>query len=112
MKLLITGGSGFIGTNLIEVLESKGYDICNVDIKDPLVAGQRSYFTRCDIMDPPALQAVFQRFQPDAVLHLAAQASIYPTADLDKFYAPNTVGTQNVLDAVKQTPSVKRVIIT
>jgi GlcNAc-P-P-Und epimerase len=112
MKLLVTGGSGFIGTNLIEYMVSRGHEIANIDIAPPADESQAAYFQQCDILDGAVMKAAFQRFQPEAVVHLAARADISHKGPVEPYYASITAGTQNVLDAVQSTPSVARVLIT
>ncbi|MGV3502899.1 MAG: NAD-dependent epimerase/dehydratase family protein [Adhaeribacter sp.] len=114
MRLLITGGSGFIGTNLIEDCLKKGWELLNVDWNPPLDPAHRPYWKEADIMDKPVLQALFAFFQPVAVIHLAARTDtdIFELdGDLSE-YIQNTEGTKNVLECIKQTPSIRRVIIT
>ena len=74
MRYLITGGSGFIGSNLIEELLKKNYQIMNVDIKAPNIESHGSLWREQDILDFPGLLAAFREFQPTHVIHLAAQA--------------------------------------
>jgi GlcNAc-P-P-Und epimerase len=111
MKLLVTGGSGFIGRNLIEYMAGQGHQLFNLDIKEA-PEGQPATFSRCDILDAPAVKLCFQRFQPEAVVHLAARVNLAQSGPVEPYYASVTRGTQNVLDAVKSTPSVGRVIVT
>jgi len=112
MKLLVTGGSGFIGSNLIEYMAARGHEIANLDIAKPTDESQAAYFQSCDILDSAAVKAAFQRFQPEAVVHLAALADISHTGPVEPYYASITAGTQNILDAVQSTLSVARVVIT
>jgi nucleoside-diphosphate-sugar epimerase len=93
-------------------MAARGHEIANIDIAKPVVESQAAYFQPCDILDGPALQAAFHRFQPEAVVHLAARADISHKGPVEPYYASITGGTQNVLDAAKSTPSVARVIIT
>jgi len=109
MKILITGGSGFIGTNLIDHLKNN-YSLLNIDIKPPINSDQKEYWRECDILDKSKLFEILRDFQPDFLIHLAARADVEGKT-LDDYKA-NTIGTQNVLEAVKNTSSMKRVIIT
>jgi len=112
MKLLITGGSGFIGTNVIDSFAREGNTILNYSLHAPLDADQTPYWCVGDILNATATTAVFQKFQPDRVLHLAARAECDENTTVESGYRANTVGTQNVLDAIRATPSVERTIIT
>lgn len=109
MKILITGGSGFIGTNLISMLKDS-CEILNIDIKPPIDKSQNVFWTNCDILEEDKLIEQFTRFQPNMVVHLAARADV-DGKTLDD-YKTNIDGTENLLEAVKNTSSVERVIIT
>jgi GlcNAc-P-P-Und epimerase len=111
MKILVTGGSGFIGTNLTETLHRSGIQFINVDIAAPKNPSLKSQWRKCDIMNYPALQENMQAFQPTAVVHLAAETDTDPFKTLDD-YKVNTEGSQNVLNAIRSCPSVERVIFT
>ena len=50
-KILVTGGSGFIGTNLISKFSFKSVEILNIDIKEPLDSNQLEYWVNCDILN-------------------------------------------------------------
>jgi nucleoside-diphosphate-sugar epimerase len=112
MKVLVTGGSGFIGTNVVETLSRAGDTILNYSLHPPLNSEQMQYWRAGDILDAPATAAVFREFQPNWVLHLAARADCDEKTTVEAGYRVNTEGTQNVLDAIRATPSVKRSIIT
>jgi GlcNAc-P-P-Und epimerase len=112
MRILITGGSGFIGTNVIDSFSREGNAILNYSLHAPLNAGQASYWRAGDILDAKATSAAFQEFQPDRVLHLAARAECDESTTVEDGYRVNTIGTRNVLDAIRATPSVERTIIT
>lgn len=112
MKILITGGSGFIGTNTIDALARLGSEILNYSLHSPLNSEQQSFWRRGDILDASATSEAFREFQPDLVLHLAARAECDENTTVETGYSVNTQGTQNVLDAIRQTPSVARSIIT
>jgi nucleoside-diphosphate-sugar epimerase len=112
MKLLVTGGSGFIGRNLIEHMAAQGHQIANLDILAPAKGVPAAQFEQCDILDAAGVKACFERFQPEAVVHLAARTDISHPGPVEPYYASITRGTQNILDAARATPSVRRLILT
>jgi UDP-glucose 4-epimerase len=102
MRVLITGGAGFIGSNLADTLIGAGHE---VGIIDDLSAGKRenlpvaAWFREIDILDPAFLAAVAE-FAPDAVAHLAAQASVTESLrDPERDWAVNAEGTRIVAEA-------------
>ena len=114
MKVLITGGSGFIGTNLIDDFIEKGDSVLNVDWNPPLKSSQNPFWKECDIMDKAVLQEIFSSFQPTVVIHLASRTDtdIYELdGDLTE-YIQNHEGTKNVLECIKNTPSVEKSVLT
>jgi nucleoside-diphosphate-sugar epimerase len=112
MKVLITGASGFIGTNLVEALSRKEIRILNYSLHAPLEPEHIQYWRFGDILDPAATKEAFQQFQPEWVIHLAARAECDETTTVEKGYRVNTEGTRNILDAIRTTPSVQRIIVT
>jgi nucleoside-diphosphate-sugar epimerase len=111
MNLLLTGASGFIGTNTVQHFLDRGVAVLNLDRHPPFDAKHLPYWKKADIMDAAALAAAFHDFQPDAVIHLAARAECDENTTVETGYRMNTEGTQHVLDAIRATPSVKRAII-
>ena len=75
-KILITGGSGFIGTNLIADLAAKKYTIRNLDIAKPVSVDQMCYWERTDLRDRNRLAESSTRFQPDYIVDLAARTDL------------------------------------
>jgi len=112
MRILITGGSGFIGTNATAAFAEAGHAILNYSSHSPLDPGQRSFWREGDILDRAATLAAFSDFQPEWVLHLAARADCDENTTVERGYQVNTQGTLNVLDAIAATPAVERAIIT
>jgi nucleoside-diphosphate-sugar epimerase len=109
-RILITGGSGFIGTHLVESLASKGYKILNIDIKKPFLESHMPYWRECDILNYNQLKAEFNIFRPTHVVHLAAETRAN-CRSLEAYQA-NTVGTYNLLKVVKGNQDISRVIVT
>lgn len=110
MKVLITGSSGLIGQWVARQLKQEGHQTIGLDI-NPLSVPNIDEHVTCDILDQTALVAKVRPLAPDALIHLAARTDLNETRDING-YAANIAGVRNVLDAVKQTPSIRRVIYT
>lgn len=108
-RVLVTGGSGFIGGALTAALRNQGYDVYNLDIVAP-EAKHLSRWEPCDILDRDAVRKAVQGFAPDAVLHLAARTDTLSEKLAD--YLVNTEGSRNVIDACVDQPSVQRFVFT
>jgi nucleoside-diphosphate-sugar epimerase len=105
MRLLVTGGSGFIGTNLCEDLLCKDLEIINLDIRSPNIAHHKEFFHCCDILDQVALNSFFHDFKPEVVVHLAAETNT--ALERLSYFKTNTEGTRNVINAINGTESVR-----
>ncbi len=110
LKFLCTGGSGFIGSHLVNQLSASGIELINIDIAEPKQEEHRKYWRDCNILDFNHLAEIFAKFQPTHVVHLAARTVMGGKSLAD--FRENTEGTANVLEVIKNTPSVSRVIIT
>lgn len=110
MKILIIGGSGFIGTNLVSYLLDKDYTILNIDITEPRNKAQIQYWKKVDITDYDSLLAAIKEFNPDYIVHLAARTDILGRDVKD--YPANTIGVENVLKCCYQLPNLKKVLFT
>lgn len=108
MKAIVTGGSGFIGTNLVSRLKELGADVLSLDILPPRNISNLSVHRYCDICDPSQLTDCFLEFKPDYVFHLAARTDLAGKSLED--YAVNMVGVQNVCDVVSSTESVRHAV--
>jgi nucleoside-diphosphate-sugar epimerase len=108
-KYLITGGSGFIGTNLMEELICRGNRVLSVDLKAPRISSHEDYWKRCDILKHEDVLKIFKDYKPTHLVHLAARTDM--NGKSMESYRANTEGTWNVLEAVKKTASIERVII-
>ena len=108
MKILITGGSGFIGTNMVEYFQLKNFDVLNIDIAPPQNDNHRKFWMQADILDKEKLEAVVADFNPDYAVHLAARTDL-DGVDLEA-YSSNTAGVENIVSALCKASAVKRVI--
>lgn len=109
-RILIIGGSGFIGTNLINLYLKNDIEVLNIDFNEPKIKSHFEYWKNVDIRDYNVLKKIIYGFQPDFVIHLAARTDLDGENLTD--YDTNTVGTQNIIKILNQIPSVKRVIFT
>ncbi|MDC1292408.1 NAD(P)-dependent oxidoreductase [Amylibacter sp.] len=106
-KILITGGSGFIGTNLINYMMDS-YEIMNLDIKEPKIAVHRKYWAELDIRDIKEFSIFINTFKPDYIIHLAARTDL--NGKLLSNYDSNTIGTQNLLNIIGNYKNLEKVI--
>lgn len=109
-RVLCTGGSGFIGFHFCMRLIEQNIMFLNLDIKSPLVEEHKEAWSTCDILDDEKVLNIFHTFKPTYVVHLAARTSMEGESLND--YRENTIGTENVLEAIRKTPSVERVVVT
>jgi nucleoside-diphosphate-sugar epimerase len=111
MRILVTGGSGFIGTNYVDYALLKGAELINIDIKPPAKKIHQSYYKECNIMDYEKLKSIIQNFKPTHVVHLAAKTGAHSITDVKEF-APNMEGVKNLINAIQSIDTVEHVIFT
>jgi dTDP-glucose 4,6-dehydratase len=111
MKILVTGGAGFIGSAVVRLAIARGHSVVNLDALTyaacldnvASVADHAEYaFEQVDIRNRAALDTVFQRHRPDTVMHLAAESHVDRSIDgPGDFIETNITGTYNMLEAAR-----------
>ena len=111
MKILVTGGAGFIGSAVVRLAVARGHEVVNVDALTyaaclenvAAVSGSNLYtFEQADIRDRAALDRIFATHRPDAVMHLAAESHVDRSIDgPGDFIETNITGTFNMLEAAR-----------
>ena len=115
MRILVTGAAGFIGFHSTKKLLELGHDVLGFDnvndyydpdIKESRINYLRDFsgfeFKRADIADQPALELAWQHYDPEVVLHLAAQAGVrYSIEQPSAYVHSNLVGFQNVIELAR-----------
>jgi nucleoside-diphosphate-sugar epimerase len=111
-RVIVTGGSGFIGTHLISCLLEQGHQVLNLDKRRPLATSQNCLHHQVDILDAGALRATFDSFSPQCLFHLAARTDCDEATTVETGYAANTTGSINVLTAATACQALERVLVT
>lgn len=112
MRVLVTGGAGFIGSTLCRYLVAeRGIEVVNVDCLtyaanlrslDPIANRPGYRFIQADICDRAAMDAILADTVPDAIMHLAAESHVDRSIDGPaRFIATNIIGTYTLLDAAR-----------
>ena len=111
MKLLVTGGAGFIGSAVVRLAIARGHSVVNLDALTYAaclenlteVSGSPKYFfEHADIRNREKLDAIFKKYNPDAVMHLAAESHVDRSIDgPSDFIETNITGTFNLLEAAR-----------
>ena len=121
MRILVTGGAGFIGSHLVEKMLAADHEVVILDdfndfydpkIKQANIAGFAKDVTVChvDLRESDSVQTVFGREKLDAIVHLAARAGVRPSIQSPRlYYDTNVIGTLHLLEAARVT-GIKRFI--
>lgn len=120
MKIIVTGGAGFIGSNFLNLLVPRHpeHQFINIDKLtyaanlgnlEPVRLASNYAFERADIADRAAVDAIFARVQPDLVVHFAAESHVDRSIHAPQaFVETNITGTFNLLEALRALPAVER----
>ncbi|MBP9183817.1 MAG: dTDP-glucose 4,6-dehydratase [Fuscovulum sp.] len=111
MKLLVTGGMGFIGSAVVRLAVSRGHEVVNLDAMTyaaceanvaPVAQSNLYSFEHADIRDRASLDGILATHRPDAVMHLAAESHVDRSIDgPSDFIETNITGTFNMLEATR-----------
>jgi UDP-glucuronate 4-epimerase len=115
MRILVTGGAGFIGSHLVEKLLSVGHEVVILDdfndfydpqIKHANIADFAKNVAVCqvDLRENDSVRSVFRREKADVIVHLAARAGVRPSIQQPRlYYDTNVIGTLHLLEAARVT---------
>ncbi|KKW75133.1 dTDP-glucose 4,6-dehydratase [Acinetobacter sp. AG1] len=113
MRIIVTGGAGFIGSSVIRhIIKNTNDEVLNIDkltyagnlesLKE-IDQNPRYQFQQVDICDASKLEQIFEQFQPDAIMHLAAESHVDRSIDgPSTFIQTNIVGTYTLLEAARK----------
>jgi nucleoside-diphosphate-sugar epimerase len=108
-RVLVTGGSGFIGTNVVAHCLARGDGVVNLDPAVPRCADHRRLWEAVDLRDPVAVARVVADAAPTHVVHLGARTDLRGGHVDD--YTANTTGTEVLLDALGAAPDLRRAVL-
>ena len=118
MKLIVTGGAGFIGSNFIRYFLDSGSDVSVINVDKLTYAGNldnltdvsgdnRYSFVKGDIANIVEMRKVFEQFEPDAVINFAAESHVDRSIDsAEIFIQTNVLGTHRLLEAARRIDAI------
>ncbi len=108
MTIIITGGSGFIGTNLVEYFLKKNYEVINLDINPPRNRKHNKYWHKVNLADYKNICEIMTNKYPEYIIHLAAKTDLDGKEYSD--YSINIDSVKNLIKFCKSNKGVKRII--
>jgi nucleoside-diphosphate-sugar epimerase len=110
IRLCVTGGSGFIGTNLIDRIDKEGISVINIDINPPKIKGHTKYWRKVNILDLELFKNTILDYDPTHIINLAATTGV-DDAPLSHFLT-NIDGVNNLVSIAKNLKNLDRIIFT
>ena len=110
-RVIVTGASGFIGTNLVEYFHQSGAEVVNIDFRPPRNPAQHRFWKNVDICDLDAYTRAVRDFEPELFFHLAARTDLDEKKELSGYNA-NILGVENTTKVVQGLKNLQRILIT
>lgn len=110
-RVLVTGGSGFLGQSVVPALIERCDFVVSADIRPPQNKVDDVHYVHCDVTDANAVDEIVRTHQIDTIVHLAAIVNPDPSMDRELIHQIDVGGTQNVLDAAIKN-GVDRIVVT
>jgi len=108
IRVLVTGGSGFIGIHLVDLLRNQNYTVLNLDIRAPIDDRNIDLWRNVSVIDIELLSKQILEFDPHYIVHLSATTT-QDAKSLEDFEV-NIQGTQNLVDVANNLPSLRKLI--
>src|SRR3954470_6257058 len=108
MRILVTGGSGFIGSNLCSALSREGHEVTSLDLAQPQILRPMLTAVMGDVRDRALVVEILRRRRITHVVHLAARTDLDGRSIRD--YNSNTAGVASMLHALEETGGTVRAI--
>ncbi len=118
-KILVTGGSGFIGNNLVNYLIKKNYYVINIDkltysssnYNQKTLPRKNYKFFKSDINDKKKLKQIIKKYQPECIFNIAAETHVDRSIDSPyQFIHSNILGVFNILEVIKENNKINKKI--
>ena len=109
-RILITGGSGFIGVHLVELFIQQNYEVMNIDIREPVDGRNLESWRNVSIIDRDLVRRECFRFDPQYIVHLGATTTQNAKSLLD--FEVNIKGTENILEVANGLSNLEKFIFT